>query len=264
MNLLETVIRGKTPKAPKILLYGFEGCGKSTWASQAPNPIFVQTEDGLNQIDCAKFPLAHSYQEVMNALVSVRDEEHDFQTVVVDSLSGLEPLIWAEVCRQYGVKTIEKVDGGYGKGYTIACDWWMQFRDLLQQINDKRNMMIILIAHSGIQTIKDPETSTYDRTAPRLHRLAEGILSQWSDCVFQAKQKFRIQKTAEGFGSERAIAAPVGSEGGERVLRTIGNAAVIAKNRYGIPEEIPLDFSIVMNYISKNINSNTQENTTNG
>ena len=72
------------------------------------------------------------------------------------------------------------------------------------------------------------------------------------------------EKTAEGFGSERAIAAPVGSEGGERVLRTIGNAAVIAKNRYGIPEEIPLDFSIVMNYISKNINSNTQENTTNG
>ena len=258
MNMLDTIIRGKTPKAPKVIVFGFEGCGKSTWASNAPNPIFVQTEDGLNQIDCAKFPLAKNYADVMNQLVAVRDEEHDFQTLVVDSLSGFEPMIWEDVCKQYGVKTIEKVDGGFGKGYVIACNWWIQFRDLLQQINEKRNMMIILIAHVGIQTVKDPETATYDRTAPRLDRRAEGILSQWADCVLQAKQKFRIQKTAEGFGTERAIATPVGTEGGERVLRTVGNAAVIAKNRYGIPEEIPLDFSVFMNYVT-NANTNTKE-----
>lgn len=254
MNLLETVITGKTPKAPKIVLYGYEGVGKSMWAANAPNPIFVQTEDGLNQIETNKFPLAKTFAEVMNYLVAVRDEQHDFQTLVVDSLSGFEPMIWEDVCSKYGVKTIEKVDGGFGKGYVIALNWWTQFRDLLSQINEKRNMMIILIAHVGIQTVKDPETSTYDRTAPRLHPRAEGLISQWADAVLQAKQKFRIQKTAEGFGNERAIAAPVGSDGGERVIRTVGNAAVIAKNRYGLPEEIPLDFNIFMNLITNPTN----------
>lgn len=254
MNLLDSVISGKTPKPPKIVLYGYEGTGKSTWASKAPKPIFIQTEDGLNEIDCNKLPLAHNFADVMNQLCAVRDEEHDYQTLVVDSLSGFEPMIWDDVCRQYGVKNIEKVDGGFGKGYTIACNWWSQFRDLLSQINEKRGMMIILIAHVGIQTVKDPETATYDRTAPRIHRLAEGMISQWADAVLQAKQKFRIQKTAEGFGNERAIATAVGSEGGERVLRTIGNAAVIAKNRYNLPEEIPLDFNIFMNLITNPTN----------
>jgi len=260
MNLLDSVIHGKTPKAPKLVIYGYEGTGKSTWASHAPNPIFVQTEDGLNQIETNKFPLAHNFAEVMNYLCAVRDEPHEFQTLVVDSLSGLEPMIWEEVCKAYGVKTIEKVEGGYGKGYVIALNWWTQFRDLLTQINEKRNMMIILIAHVGVQTVKDPETATYDRTAPRLHRLAEGLITQWSDAVFQAKQKFRVQKAAEGFGAERNIATAIGSEGGERVLRTIGNAAVIAKNRYDIPEEIPLDFNILMNYITGNINSTEAKN----
>ena len=246
MSLLDNVISGKQESAPpRILIYGYEGVGKSLWASKAPNPVFIQTEDGLRQIDCKRFPLAKSYKDVVDALIAVRDEQHDFQSIVIDSLSYLEPLIHDEVCREYGVRSIEKADGGFGKGYIAALKYWKQILDLLDEINAKRGMLVILTAHVGVQPVKDPENQPYDRTAPDLNRLASGLITKWADCVFQAKQQFRVQKLTD----DKAIATAVGSEGGERVIRTIGSVAVIAKNRYDLPEYLPLDFDAFLNAI---------------
>lgn len=250
MSLLQSITKGKTPKPPRIIVYGTEGVGKSTLASQAPNPIFIQTEDGINEIDCAKFPLSHTFEEVMSELNALLNEPHDYQTVVVDSLSGLEPMIWREVCCEAGVNTIERVEGGFGKGYIIALKWWERFRDVLQALNDKRGMIVILIAHMGVMEVKDPEAQTYDRTCPRLHKKAVAVMTQWADAIFQAKQKFRIQKTGTGL-SERGIAVPTGADGGERVLRTVGNAAVVAKNRWQLPSEIPLSWNAFMKAYQK-------------
>jgi protein-L-isoaspartate O-methyltransferase len=125
--------------------------------------------------------------------------------------------------------------------------------ELIEKLNEK-GMMIILIGHVGVQEVKDPENQTYHRTAPRCHHLAEGMISQWCDAVLQAKQNFRIQKTDEGFGNSRGIATAVGQEGGERVVRTVGTAAVIAKNRYGLPEYLPLDFNAFYSAITENLN----------
>jgi hypothetical protein len=252
MSLLDTVIKGRTPKAPRIMIYGYEGVGKSTWAASAPNPIFIQTEDGLDNIDTNKFPIAKTWNEVVEQMTALITEEHDFQTVIVDSISGLERLIWTEVCKQFGVKNIEKADGGFSRGYKHALDWWGLFLEGLEKLNEK-GMMIILIGHVGVQEVKDPESQTYHRTAPRVHHLAEGMISQWCDAVLQAKQNFRIQKTDEGFGNSRGIATAVGQEGGERVVRTVGTAAVIAKNRYGLPEYLPLDFNVFYSAITENL-----------
>lgn len=252
MSIMSNITVGKTPKPPRILIYGYEGVGKSSWSAGAPNPIFVQTEDGLNHIDCAKFPLAKSFGEVTASLMAIRDEEHDYQTLVIDSLSGLEPLIWDEVCAEFGVKNIEKADGGYARGYTHALSYWTKFRNLLDEINEKRNMIIIMVAHVGTQEVKDPETATYDRTCPRIHKKAEALISQWCDAVFQAKQKYRVQKSSAGFNQERGIATPLGAEGGERIIRTVGNAAVIAKNRLNLPEELPLDFNAFLGAVAGN------------
>lgn len=247
MSLLDNVISGKQESAPpRILIYGYEGVGKSLWASKAPNPVFIQTEDGLRQIDCKRFPLAKSYKDVVDALIAVRDDQHDFQSIVIDSLSYLEPLIHDEVCREYGVRSIEKADGGFGKGYIAALKYWKQILDLLDEINAKRGMLVILTAHVGVQPVKDPENQPYDRTSPDLNRLASGLITKWADCVFQAKQQFRVQKLTD----DKAIATAVGSEGGERVIRTIGSVAVIAKNRYGLPEYLPLDFDAFLNAIN--------------
>lgn len=251
MSILSTITTGRTPMPPRVMIYGYEGVGKSTWAASAPKPIFIQTENGLNQIATNKFPLAKTWDEVVAQINALLEEEHDFQTLVIDSISGLERVIFAEVCKKFGVKNIEKADGGYARGYKHALDWWELFLEGLDRLSTKRNMMIILIAHVGVQEVKDPESQTYHRTAPRMHHLAEGMVSQWCDAVLQAKQNFRVQKTTEGFGSERAIATAVGADGGERVVRTIGTAAVIAKNRFGLPEYLPLDFNVFFDLVSE-------------
>jgi hypothetical protein len=77
-----------------MLVYGTEGIGKSTLAARAPQPVFVQTEDGLGEVNCDKFPLAASFAETLAALTELRDQDHAYQTVVVDSLDWLERLIW--------------------------------------------------------------------------------------------------------------------------------------------------------------------------
>lgn len=88
MSLLQQVRTGKEAQPPRIMIYGSEGIGKSTFAASAPKPIFIQTEDGLGEIDCAKFPLVGSFDEMMNQLAAIRDEEHEYQTLVIDSSTG--------------------------------------------------------------------------------------------------------------------------------------------------------------------------------
>ena len=110
MSLLKNISTGRERKAPRLLVYGVEGIGKSTFGASAPNPIFIQTEDGLSEIDCAKFPLANSLNEVISYLTALRDEQHEFQTAVLDSADWLERLIWDQVCNDFGVRSIEKAD----------------------------------------------------------------------------------------------------------------------------------------------------------
>ena len=115
MSLIGSITRGKGNKPPRLFVYGQEGVGKSTFGAAAPSPVFVQTEDGLGEIDTAKFPVAGSYDDARNALAALRDEPHEFQAVVLDSADWLERLIWDKVCKDFGVRSIEKADGGYGK-----------------------------------------------------------------------------------------------------------------------------------------------------
>ena len=124
MSMRENITRGRESKPPRLVIYGQEGVGKSTVGAAAPNPRFVQTEDGLGEIDTAKFPLAKNLNDVLAALTALREEPHDFQTVVLDSADWLERLIWDQVCAEFGVRSIEKADGGYGKGYVHALGHW--------------------------------------------------------------------------------------------------------------------------------------------
>ncbi len=223
----------------------------STFGASAPGAIFVQTEDGLGEINCKKFPLAHNLAEVLAELAALRDEQHDFQTVVVDSADWLERLIFDEVCREYGVRNIEKADGGYGRGYTHALTHWRKVINLLQELRDKRGMMVILVAHAKVERFEDPENAAYDRYTPRLHKHAASLIAEWVDAVLFANKKFRITKENAGFSGERAIAAPIGADGGERIIRTVGSPACVAKNRYGLPSELPLSWQAFIDAYQK-------------
>lgn len=246
MGLLQSIQSGRAAAPPRLLVYGTEGIGKSTLAARAPKPIFIQTEDGLGEIDCHKFPLAKSFAEVQSSLAALLNEEHDFQSVVVDSLDWLERMIWDAVCQDYGAKSIEKVDGGYGKGYIYALTPWRQFIDQLSALHHNRCMAVILIAHAKVEKFDDPESSPYDRYSPRLHKHAAALLTEWCDAVLFASRKFRTQTEDAGFGRKRTIAHAIGKDGGERVLRTVGGPSCVAKNRYSLDGELPLDWNTLL------------------
>jgi hypothetical protein len=170
MGLLQQIQHGRTYMPPRMLVYGTEGIGKSTLAANTPKPIFVQTEDGLGEIECDKFPLARSFDDVMAALTELSTEDHDYETVVIDSLDWLERLIWDVLCAQYRVSSIEKVDGGYGKGYIHSLGPWRKIVSQLSDLHRQRRMMVVLIAHAKIERFEDPESPAYDRYSPRLHK----------------------------------------------------------------------------------------------
>jgi len=250
MSLLQQIHTGRKHSPPRLLIYGTEGIGKSTAAAQAPAPIFVPTEDGLDQIDCASFPLAGTFSDVDAALQTLIHEEHDFQSVVIDSLDWLERLIWDVLCEQYGVSSIEKVDGGYARGYTHALTQWRKVLDDLNTLRNRRGMCVIMLAHAKVEKFDDPEHSAYDRYSPRLHKHVTALITEWADAVLFATRKIITKTEDAGFNRERTIAAGLGKDGGERVMRTVGSPACVAKNRYDLPAELPLSWSALMDALT--------------
>ena len=253
MSLLSKVQRGRTPRPPRLLVYGTPGIGKSTFGASAPSPVFVPTEDGLDEIDCAKFPLATTLDEVFAALAELRTQPHDFETVVLDSLDWLERLIWDRVCAEFGVKNIEKADGGYARGYMHALTYWREIIDQLSPLR-QRGMAIILIAHAKVERFEDPESSAYDRYSPRLHKHASALITEWCDAVLFATRRMRTQSEDAGFGRKRTIAHAIGKDGSERILRTVGGPSCVAKNRYRLTEELPLSWAAFMAALAEHTN----------
>lgn len=257
MSMLQRIHTGRRHSPPRLLIYGTEGIGKSTTAAQAPKPIFVPTEDGLDQIDCASFPLAKTLTDVRSALGDLLRDEHDFETVVIDSADWLERLIFDALCEQYGVSSIEKVDGGYARGYTHALTHWRSILNDLDQLRNRRGMCVILLAHAKVEKFEDPEHAAYDRYSPRLHKHATALITEWADAVLFATRKIITKTEDGGFGRDRTIAAGLGKDGGERVLRTVGSPACVAKNRYDLPAELQLSWPALMQALIA-----TQPNTT--
>ncbi|KPL06511.1 oxidoreductase [candidate division BRC1 bacterium SM23_51] len=238
MSLMQQ-IQGKPPRAPRrTLIYGVHGVGKSTFGAMAKKPIFVQTEDGLGEINCERFPLAGQYSDVPAALGELYVKSHEYQTIVIDSLDWLERLIWTEVCQKRGVESIEDI--GYGKGYTFAVAYWREVLTGLDALRNDHGMSVILVAHAQIERFANPETDSYDRYSPRLHKQASALMQEWVDEVFFATYSIYTKVTDEGFGRTRAQ----GIGTGERIIRTTERPAHVAKNRLNLPDEIPLDYRV--------------------
>ena len=250
--MIPGITKGKAGKPPRVLIYGTEGIGKSTFAAGCPEPIFVPTEDGIGEIDCAQFPLAMSYDDVVKALKQLSTLDHDYETVVIDSLDWLERLIFDKVCSENSVDNIEKAGGGYGKGYMLAVTKWRELLTSLDVLRNDRNMVVILLAHAKVERFEDPESTPYDRYAPRLHKHAAGLVCEWTDAVLFATRRMRVEvDNGAGFGRTRAIARSIGADGGARILRTVGGPACLAKNRYGVTADLPLSWNDFCHAITK-------------
>lgn len=237
---LASIKRGVSDTPPRILIYGVQGIGKSTFGASAPDPIFLPTEDGLGVIDVPTFPLAKSYQDVLDALGALITEDHAYSTLVVDSLDWLEPLIWQKLCESESTpeKPVNSVeDFGYGKGYIMALNFWREYIDGINYLRDHKKMMVIQTAHADVKRFEAPDTDAYDRYIVKLHKGASALLQEHSDCVLFANYKTSVTQEKLGFNQTRKRAVGNGS----RVLYTQEKPAYAAKNRYGLPESMPLD-----------------------
>jgi len=156
------------------------------------------------------------------------------------------------------VKSIEKADGGYGRGYHHALNDWRRIMESLDALRNDRGMIVLLIAHARIERFEDPESSAYDRYTPRLHKHASAMLCEWCDAVLFATRRFRTQTEDVGFNRKRTIANAIGGGGGERILRCVGGPSCVAKNRYGIAEDIPLAWGAFMSALKTNLSEGVE------
>ena len=221
---------------PRLLLYGVAGVGKTEFAAASPRPVILQTEDGLGRIEATTFGLLRSFDEIMEALGALYTEPHDFETLVVDSLVWLEPLVWQHTARTHNQPDIESF--GYGKGYLAALDTWRSFLDGVNALRDERGMGVILIAHAEIRRFDSPETEPYDRYQPKLHRSASALVQEHVDAVLFANYRVSTLKSDVGFNKKVVR----GVSGGDRLLHTAERPAFLAKNRFGLAETLPLSW----------------------
>lgn len=234
--MLDNVTKGKQVRPYLMLIYGPDGVGKSTFAADAPSPIFIGKEDGTHHLHVARFPEPKSYGDIITCLDELRTDTHEFKTVALDSLDWFEPLVWAAVCREDRVNSIEKVGGGYGKGYLEANSYWMKMIDRIRMLREARGMNVIAIAHSQIKAFNDPtHTAPYDRYQVKINEKAAAIWREFVDVVGFATYEVYTQTDASGKKSKAF-------GDGKRVLYTERRPGFDAKNRLGLPFELALSF----------------------
>jgi len=247
------VIRGKVFEPPKIMVYGIDGVGKSTFCAQAPSPIFIQAglDKGLEQIGPARLPICESYADLISKLDRVASAKHEFSTLVVDNLSAIEALIYKRVCEANRWPTITYP--GFDRGEKLATREWLEILDILNKCHT-RGMAILLVAHARRERLGDPENPTVEQYAPALHTKTSGeLFRKWVDATFFLTRRMAVRTEGQGL-AEKKIGVAVGADGGERVIRTTWTPGSAAKNRYDMPAEIPLpktgSWDSVMGYIA--------------
>ena len=251
---LDSITKGTRLRPPRILLLGVEKIGKSTFASNSDRPIFIPTkgEEGIDSLDVAQFPTCRSFDEVKQALYTLYSQQHDFGTVVLDSASAFEPLAWAETCRlNSNAESIEKVGGGYGKGYTEALMQWRVLTEALDALRSERSMASILIGHVKVRRFDDPCGDSYDTYNFDVHDKAANLLFRWVDLILFCNTKVVVRKEDVGFNKEKARGIDI--SGGARFLYTQKRPAHPGGGRgvFGrLPYELPLDWQAFMSAVS--------------
>lgn len=223
------------------MIYGPHGLGKTTFGAGAPNPVFILTEDGLGRLEVDHFPLAASYDDVVGAISTLYEENHNFGTVVIDSLDWLDNLIWADIHSKHDEKSL-----AYGKGAVIAAEYWRGILEGMSALRDDKGMAVVLIAHAEIKRFDSPEVEPFERYQPKLQARSSALVQEWCDAVLFCNFKTIVKKEDVGFNREinRGITT------GERLLYTTEKPAYLAKNRYSLPDQLPLTWESFATAIS--------------
>ena len=240
-----SVSRGARVEPPRIVIHGAPGIGKSTLASCAPNPVFIDLEHGTLQLDVARIDNVDTWEHLLSAIRALATEPHDFKTVVIDTLDRAEWLCWQHLCARARVASIEAV-GKYGRGYIAAYE---EFRGLARELDNlraKRGVGVILIAHSKIENAPNAAGDEHQRWTLKVHKQIAGLFYEGFDAVLFARLEVFTTKGDNG---------KIKGFGDARVMETQEAPAWLAKNRYRLPARIPLAWDD----LSTNINRGATE-----
>jgi len=224
--------RGPLESPHRVILYGPEGIGKSTFAAGAPSPFFLKGDNGTNRLNVHGLK-PETWQDLLAAVRLFLNEKHEYKTLALDSFNWFEPLAIADVVGTTG-KSIEDWGGGYGRGVTAMLDRWRELVSLLERVWDS-GMHIILTAHSQVKSFNDPEGPSYDRFELAMNQKAAGIVKQWCDFVLFARHE-AFAKLDERTKKHKGLST------GARVIHTEWSAAYDAKWRGLAPHELALSW----------------------
>lgn len=234
------IIKGVIPCAKKVVIYGPEGIGKSTFASKFPDPVFIDTEGSTNSMDVARLPKASSWQILLDQVDYVRTHPTMCKTLIIDTMDWAEAMCIQYICDKHRKSGIE--DFGYGNGYTYVKEEIGRFLNKLSEVKDA-GVNVVLTAHAQIKKFEQPdELGAYDRWELKLGKKTTSqtspLVKEWADMLLFANYKtFSI--AVDDKGNKRK------AQGGERVMYTTHNACWDAKNRYGLPDEVPFSYESI-------------------
>lgn len=246
------ITRGKIPCAKKVVVYGPEGIGKSTFASKFPDPVFIDTEGSTKDMDVARLPRPSSWEMLLEEIDYVKNHPEEFKTLVIDTVDWAEQLCVNYICSKHGKSGIE--DFGYGNGYVYTKEEFGRFLNQLEDVVEK-GVHVVLTAHAQIRKFEQPdEMGAYDRYELKLGKKTQSqtspLVKEWSDMLLFAKYK-TYSVAADDKGKKHK------AQGGRRVMYTSHHPCWDAKNRYGLDEELSFDYSEIAHIISSDKQSNS-------
>jgi hypothetical protein len=224
----------REPMPPRIVLMGTPKIGKSTFASNIPNAIFLDVEGGTGHLNVTrvKREMLSTWTDVCAVLDGLLVQEHSFQAVVLDTADFLEKVLQSQAAIEHDVKSFAKI--GYGKGDVSVANMWREITQKLDALRERRGMAIIVIAHETVKKVTEPEAdSSYDRFTLAMSAKSAELLEAWADAILFAKVEVYTSKKKEGL-KEKVTATE-----GDRVLLTRNAPHHLAGNRYNLPEVIP-------------------------
>ena len=241
--ILVEIIRGKMSKPQKIVVYGPEGVGKSTFASQFPDPLFIDTEDSTVSMDVARLPKPTSWTMLLSQIEHVKRNPGICKTLVVDTADWAERLCAEHICAKGNVSGIE--DFGYGKGYVYLEEEFGRFLNRLQDIIEI-GINVVVTAHAEIKKIEQPEEiGGFDHWQLKLEKKTMPLLKEWADILLFANYKIYVVNV----DNQGAAKGKNKAQGGHRVMYTTHTPWWDAKNRHDLKEELLFDYKEIAHCI---------------
>lgn len=241
------IIKGKIPGAKKIVIFGPEGIGKSTFASRFPEPLFIDTEDSTKDMNVARFEKPSSWQMLKSQVAYVISNPDVCKTLVIDTADWAERLEIDWLCNKNGWDGLE--GAGYGKGYTYSAEEFGRLLDLLTEVTEK-GINVVITAHAQLRKVELPEEmGAYDHWEMKTSKKVAPMIREWADAVFFANYKV----TVINVDNQGAQKGKNKAQGGRRVMYTNHTPFWDAKNRYGLPEELPFNYDSIREVIESSI-----------